>query len=342
MEGKKKMLVSFSGGETSAYMAWWLKTFMSHVYDFVFVFANTGQESEKTLEFVNKVDKEFDLGVVWVEAIVRYGVRAYGEKYYFADYDEYKGFMNSFDPEEFKKEEQFGYKKDKETGEKIPKFRKCVAEIPTGTKHRVVTFETADRSGKPFEDTIKKFMIPNMQNFSCTREMKLRPIKSYARSIGWKKGDYVTAVGIREDEMDRISEGRKKEHLVYPLISNRPMTKQKINFWWSQQPFRLELKGYEGNCKTCWKKSDRKLGTIALERPEWFDFFREMEKKYEYHLKEGRNMDLPIRFFTKSRTVDDMFEIPKKEGFVSSEDDHVVYDPDLDLSNGCTESCEVF
>ena len=339
---KKKMLVSFSGGETSAYMSWWLKTYMSHVYDFVFVFANTGQESEKTLEFVNKVDKEFDLGVVWVEAVVRYSVRAYGEKHYFTNYDEYRALMDKFDPEEFETEEQFGYKKDKETGEKVPKYRKCVAEIPAGTKHRVVTFETADRSGKPFEDTIKKFMIPNMQNFSCTREMKQRPIKSYARSIGWKKGDYVTAIGIREDEMDRVSENRKEEHLVYPLISNRPMTKQKINFWWSQQPFRLELKGYEGNCKTCWKKSDRKLATISLEKPEWFDFFREMEEKYQYHLKKGRNMDLPIRFFRKSRTVDDIFEIAKKEGFVSSEDDHVVYDPNLDLSNGCTESCEVF
>lgn len=66
---KEPIVVSFSGGRTSAYMSYLLKE-LYDPKDLLFVFANTGQEHEKTLEFVQKVDNEFNLGVVWVEAVV--------------------------------------------------------------------------------------------------------------------------------------------------------------------------------------------------------------------------------------------------------------------------------
>lgn len=44
-------------------------------YDFKFVFANTGQEHELTLEFVNQCDKAFGLQLTWVEAVVFSGER---------------------------------------------------------------------------------------------------------------------------------------------------------------------------------------------------------------------------------------------------------------------------
>lgn len=64
------IVVCFSGGRTSAFMCWWLKTYMGHLYDFVFVYANTGLEHEKTLEFVDKCDKYFNLNLIWVEAVI--------------------------------------------------------------------------------------------------------------------------------------------------------------------------------------------------------------------------------------------------------------------------------
>jgi hypothetical protein len=68
-----KTVVSFSGGKTSAYMAWWLKNHTD--LDLAYVFANTGQEHPKTLEFVDRCDREWSLGVVWVEAKVAHGER---------------------------------------------------------------------------------------------------------------------------------------------------------------------------------------------------------------------------------------------------------------------------
>jgi hypothetical protein len=53
---------SFSGGKTSAYMG-------AECDHDVYVFANTGLEHPKTLEFVNKCDKYFGWGLVWLEAV---------------------------------------------------------------------------------------------------------------------------------------------------------------------------------------------------------------------------------------------------------------------------------
>lgn len=66
-----KILISFSGGRTSAFMA---KLIQEHPiykdYQKLFVYANTGKEAEATLEFIDKCDKEFNLNLVWVEADV--------------------------------------------------------------------------------------------------------------------------------------------------------------------------------------------------------------------------------------------------------------------------------
>lgn len=63
--------ISFSGGKTSAYMTKWLLDNKLNDFDNVVItFANTGQELEETLEFVNRCDKEWNLGVVWLEALV--------------------------------------------------------------------------------------------------------------------------------------------------------------------------------------------------------------------------------------------------------------------------------
>jgi 3'-phosphoadenosine 5'-phosphosulfate sulfotransferase (PAPS reductase)/FAD synthetase len=67
---KENLQVSFSGGETSAYMAQWIKKHWQDKYNIMFIFANTGNENDETLDFVERCDKHFGLGVNWVEAAV--------------------------------------------------------------------------------------------------------------------------------------------------------------------------------------------------------------------------------------------------------------------------------
>ena len=299
IEEDNKLLISFSGGETSAYMTQWLLNDFKGWKKMIVVFANTGEENEETLEFVNRCDKELGWNVVWVEAVIN------------------------------------------------PIHNK-------GTTHKVVTFETASRNGEPFEAMIAKYGIPNIKYKHCSRELKKQTIRSYARSIGWKKSDYKTAIGIRADEIDRISDNAKKEKLWYPLISAE-ITKPFVNRFWRDMPFRLNLKGYEGNCKVCWKKSLRKLLTIAKENPEKFDNFKKWEGKYgnfipESHKNDEKDIELPLRFFRNKLSVDNIIKM-SKEKFNPASDDAVKYREfiqleldmyELDLSDGCIESCEVF
>lgn len=281
----ERLFLSFSGGETSAYMTHWcMENLAPHYSDVKILFANTGQENEQTLEFVNKCSEYFGWDVVWLEAEVTHQKRK-------------------------------------------------------GTSFQVTNFNDADRNGVVFEEVIKKYGIPNHSYPHCTRELKLQPMTKYLRSIGWKKGSYDVAVGIRSDEIDRMSVKASENNIFYPLISLQPMTKRDINKFWSEMPFRLGLKGYQGNCKWCWKKSDRKHFTLMDEDISIYDFPARMEELYGLS---GSNKDGNRRkFFMKHRSTSDMIALRDVTEYEPAWDDSVVYNETLDASGGCSESCEV-
>jgi hypothetical protein len=290
-----RLVVSFSGGETSGFMAQWLLRNAEAAYgatDLKFIFANTGQENEATLEFVDRCDRYFGLGVVWVEADVVHGAR----------------------------------------------------EAPKG---RVVDFASASRQGEPFEQAVKKYGLPNHKFKHCTRSLKLAPITDYLKQCGWPPKTYHTAVGIRSDEIDRVSAHAESNRIIYPLVSKMKMTKPKINFWWSQQPFRLQLKGYQGNCSWCWKKSDRKHYTLIRENPEIYTFPSYLEMMYGNVGPEFRAGIAEYRervMFRQSRDAQTLLQEAEAlpDGFTPAEDDAAVFDPKLDVGAGCEESCEVY
>lgn len=292
----RRLRISFSGGETSAYMTKMILDDFRHNYDDVAIlFANTGQEHEETLRFVDMCDKKWGLGVVWLEGYARHGERRTAEP-------------------------------------------------------RVVTYETADRTGKPFEEFIKKHGIPNRNRpGKCTDELKLYPMQNYTREVlGWGPGTYDTAVGIRVDEIDRMSSMASMNRVVYPLIQWRPTTKKDIKLWWSRQDFSLGISGYQGNCVWCWKKSFRKHYTLIHESPEIYDFPRRMESMYGHIIsssREASNHSEHKRFFRGNRSVEDLFREYRERldsGWCDWAKDEYLFDVELDGSDGCEESCEVF
>lgn len=70
MNNKPKLVVSFSGGRTSAYMLWFIlnKSEYKNNYDIKVIFANTGKETEKTLEFVRDCSINFGIEIIWLES----------------------------------------------------------------------------------------------------------------------------------------------------------------------------------------------------------------------------------------------------------------------------------
>lgn len=294
----RRLMISFSGGETSALMTHMLLTKWRDKYDEAqVVFANTGQENDETLDFVHQCDRHFGFGTVWVEAEV---------------------------------------------------FR----QSGVGTEHKFVRHATASRNGEPFEAMIRKYGIPNTKFKHCTRELKLRPIDSYLRSIGWENGTYVRAIGIRADEARRRSGSAERDGIIYPLLDWEPTTKMQVNDFWASQPFRLNLTGYQGNCKWCWKKSLRKLLTIADESPEVFDFPARMEREYGcvgHEFSKGVEPGYRRVFFRGNTSTEQLFQMHREAAesgaLLLADDDARAYTSQgtlpLDDADGCEESCEV-
>lgn len=66
---KEPLVVSFSFGQSSAFMCDFLLQNYGDQFEFYFVFANTGLEHEETLIFGDKCDKLFGLNVLWLEGV---------------------------------------------------------------------------------------------------------------------------------------------------------------------------------------------------------------------------------------------------------------------------------
>lgn len=281
----EKLFISFSGGRTSGYMTNKIMESYAEKYkEVVVAFANTGQEHEKTLEFIDNCDKVFGFNTIWVEAAVN------------------------------------------------PVHGK-------GNTHKVVTFETASRNGEPFEAVIQKHGIPNQAFPQCTRELKLAPLRSLMREIGWKANTYDTAIGIRTDETRRVRKDAENVSIVYPLIDWFPTDKHDVLDWWSEQEFDLCIAEHHGNCTWCWKKSIKKHMLLMQEMPDIFDFPEKMEEKYNLigpEFKKYSNSH-PRTFFRGQKSVKDL-----KALFLEIGSSTIPIKNLSDENSGCSESCELY
>ena len=237
------------------------------------LFANTGQEHEKTLDFVRACDKHWGFDTVWIEAKVLHGVRK-------------------------------------------------------STTHRVVSYETATRGPQLFDEMARKYGIPNKAFPHCTRELKLNPMKSYMRSLGLKNNRFITAIGIRADEVDRVSAEMFKLNYWYPLV-DLGVTKEQVEAFWREQEFDLDLPATLGNCLWCYKKSYNKLRALHKSTPEIFEVPAEIERKYRMQRPERG----PQAFFRGPRSTEELLK-------AFAEEQALAEDPNYEGS--CAESCEAF
>lgn len=236
---KPRLLVLNSGGRSSAHMTYRILRELADQYEIVVLFANTGQEDEATLRFVNNCDEQLGFGTIWLEA----------------------------EPVEGKRER-------------------------TGWKR--VTYETASRNGAPYEAVIQKYGLPNKSFPHCTRELKEMPIHGFLwDELGWEKGKYLTAIGMRADEPKRTKnrkpDRQTQQQKVFPLADWWPTTKEDVLEFWEFMPFDLEIPEHRGNCTWCFKKSDAKLRRVWQERKGDFAFPLLMERMYgEVKAQEGQ------------------------------------------------------
>jgi 3'-phosphoadenosine 5'-phosphosulfate sulfotransferase (PAPS reductase)/FAD synthetase len=317
----KRILISFSGGKTSAYMTWCLlkkyeaiwfpehKMFlgieridgMTITVEILVVFANTSKEEPETLDFVRDCDLNFGFNTIWIEAIMNeYGV---------------------------------------------------------GATYRIVNYETACRNGDVYESMIAKHGIPNIENLHCTRELKTVPITKLVRDYGWENLQYDTAIGYRIDEPKRWAKKKQraaskaKRHIFY-FVDEKPIIKLQVNGWWALQTFNLQLEDHQGNCDLCYKKSENKTMAIVGCCPSKAVWWEQMEQKYGNYTPPSRekNAKPPYTFYRGNTTIETIRRNADK-WFADARDNETameVYKNSL-LNNIdpnqlhlCNESCEPF
>lgn len=151
------------------------------------------------------------------------------------------------------------------------------------TKFEEVGFNSASRNGEPFAALIaKKNYLPNGVTRFCTTELKIRPMRDFCKSLGWK--NWTNVIGLRYDEGHRVLKALdRNEQGKEPWRNSMPMAKAKatvrdVRAFWNAQPFDLQLKSYEGNCDLCFLKSKTKLAALMRENPGMADWWITQER----------------------------------------------------------------
>jgi len=214
------VMISFSGGRTSAYMT---ERLLEQSLDgpVVVCFANIGKEELETLDFVHACDQRWGGVVHWLE----------------------------YHP--------------------VERFRE-------------VSYETVGRKGEPYAALIdKRGYLPNVVWRFCTQDLKIRVIKRYMISLGYKH--WTNVIGIRYDEPARWSRvraiGEKERWDTWlPLVDWR-VTKPMVLDYWKGMPFDLQLEHYQGNCDLCFLKGRYKIMRLLKEHPEKAAWWIEQERK---------------------------------------------------------------
>lgn len=223
-------------------------------------------------------------------------------------------------------------------------------EKGVGVTPRIVSYENLKRKGEIFEAGIKKLGIPSKINKWCNRDMKLIPLKKYADNI-FGLNNYSIAVGLRIDEIDRVTKDFKTNNLFYPLIDHK-ISKRERNIFWDNQTIKIKIPAYKGNCDLCFEKSNRKLMTILKEEPHIGFWWDKMIKKYGKQKKETSpsytglvneliKKNKSMSFFREYKTIEDLVEMAKQP--FSKATDEYIYENDLfDLEGECGVGCKVF
>lgn len=156
-----------------------------------------------------------------------------------------------------------------------------------GNRWKRVDYCTASRCGEPFDALIagRKF-LPNVVARFCTQDLKIRPMRDYARSLGW---DYWTnVVGLRADERHRVaaiktSAEREQWDIDVPL-ARAGISKRDVADFWSSKNWGLTLPTINGttplgNCDLCFLKGEATLAGIMRQFPELPGWWIEKEQQ---------------------------------------------------------------
>ncbi len=246
-------IISFSGGLTSGYMLRREIDRIGHaefLKQFTTIFCNTGKEHDKTLDFVHDVETKWEIPIVWLE-YTRISARK---------------IKASLIPK----------------GQKRANLMKAKVKNEGAHWFRVVNYETASRSGEPFNELLQWMpSLPNVRGRACSAFLKIRNIAKWCHANG--KNEWEDYIGMRYDESDRATEilansDDKGRTPNFPLIESK-QTVRDVNAFWISHPFTLNIPNHMGNCDLCFLKAKWKRIAAAKSDPKAAQWWSDWEKR---------------------------------------------------------------
>lgn len=322
-------IVANSGGKTSGYNLWrHLQANGGTLTDKgACLFTNTGHENSKTLEFLAEQSRRWQVTILMAEfcripatadeleakrvkwevacdrhhSLRKHPVSFFKKKVRARKTAQHLLFDAAPTPSHLKRE---AVRKAYKYAESCYESWKKAELIGTDT-FRFVTPETADTSGRPFQELLEgleKFRrdvkgepgaLPNGVQRICTGHLKVRTASRVASSI-WpiKRNNYECRLGLRFDEEQRVKAahewGNDGGRGVFPLYE-AGVTKEDVAKFWDGQPFKLTLKSHEGNCDLCYMK--RRAALVDLIRRGYAptDWWEGWEKRTGQTFKQNRS-----------------------------------------------------
>jgi 3'-phosphoadenosine 5'-phosphosulfate sulfotransferase (PAPS reductase)/FAD synthetase len=336
----QNLVASISGGETSGYLAVLLS---GNSFPFLrnakktYIFANTGLENEETYEFVNSLDVMFDLNLIWVEAVIN-PKHGKGVTHRVTDFE------NAFRPHQYKHPDHPFHAHIRKSGIPNPNKPQC--------SDRLKAFAIEDYKkknglkGAPHAigmrgDEPNRIMSKKLRDMACS--IGVNP--DYWRQLDshYERMSHINKHVIASDYLpflERYSKKLEQFGLVYPLSdwTDEPVDKAEVNAFWEEADHRLELEEHEGNCQTCWKKSDPKLFLLANEHGSRFDPFKWFEEQY-HTVKPNDNGESRV-FFRRNRSAINVMRQAKEHSSWALR--KMIGLHRVDENAGCSESCESY
>lgn len=296
-------------------------------FSVICVYANTGLENDETLDFINKCDKYFDLGVNWIEAVVHENK---GNTHRVVSYE------TAFRVKDYKHPDHPYHAHVRKNGIPNQTYKQCsdrLKQIPIEHWKKVNGYSGLKHALGMRADEHNRVLPANIRKALSGFGVDVEAFISSENRLSMLEGVDSDTLKIASS----YDKKRKKFGLVYPFYEWLNIDKQDINDWWDDMPFNLALEEHEGNCQTCWKKSNNKLSLLAIEHPERFEAMKWFEDNYS-HVKPNNNGERRV-FFRGNRSAEmiigevslyDAFTLRKMIGL------------NKDADSGCSESCEAY
>lgn len=153
-----------------------------------------------------------------------------------------------------------------------------IGDRPRNFRYEVVNFETANRTGKPFEEFMtainayraslgKDIVTPWARQRLCTAYLKHKVADHWIADNGVKA--HTRFIGLRADEPERVrrlktEEGSSVRTFRCPL-ADAGIEASDVEHFWRGRPEDLRLEPFQGNCEACFLKDEADLARVLQE-----------------------------------------------------------------------------